>query len=65
MSNNNFDILLLRASKSMGSLLAVAAVLGVEPRQVYRWIAELERPPDWRRGELEDRLSRALGANDH
>lgn len=53
----NFAFSLVRASKVLGSLLAVAVLLGVEPKQVYRWIAGLDQPPSTQRGELEKRLA--------
>jgi hypothetical protein len=40
-------------------MLDVAKLLGVEPRQVYLWIAEIEEPAEERRGELERRLMSA------
>lgn len=61
MNYNNFDFLLLSALKSMGSVLNVAVLLGVQPKQVYSWIADLERPSDPVRAEVERRLSDALG----
>lgn len=45
----------------MGSLLDVAMLLEVEPKQIYLWIADLERPSDERAHELEKRL-RLIGA---
>ena len=41
---HDFPRLLLNASMTMGTPLAVAKVLGVQPQLVYRWMAELERP---------------------
>lgn len=40
----------------MGSLLEVAELLNVEPRQVYSWIAAADLPSAERRNELESRL---------
>jgi hypothetical protein len=62
MNNNNFDFLLLAASKALGSLLDVATLLGVEPRQVYWWLACVERPSDAREQELVYRLRSVLDA---
>ncbi|HEY5899265.1 MAG TPA: hypothetical protein VIV54_16980 [Burkholderiales bacterium] len=45
----------------MGSLLDVAMLLEVEPKQVYLWIADLEHPSEERVYELEKRL-RLIGA---
>jgi len=57
---NQFPYLLVRASRTMGTLLAVATLLDAEPRQVYRWIAGLELPPNERIGELTERLEAIL-----
>jgi hypothetical protein len=57
---NEFPYLLVRASRAMGTLLAVAALLDAEPRQVYRWIAGIELPSDERIGELTERLESIL-----
>jgi DNA-binding transcriptional regulator YdaS (Cro superfamily) len=59
---NSFVLSLIHAWKVMGSLLDVALLLGVEPRQVYRWIADLERLPTARLCELENRLRPILTA---
>lgn len=58
MRLESFADLLVRASKATGSLLDLAELLGVEPRQVYRWIADVERPSEERRLEIEGCLSR-------
>jgi hypothetical protein len=39
-----FSELLIRASQTIGTVLGVANLLGVDPRLVYRWIAGFERP---------------------
>jgi DNA-binding transcriptional regulator YdaS (Cro superfamily) len=57
MPKEPFADLLVRAAKAAGSLLDLAQLLGVEPRQVYRWIADVEQPSEERRRELEGRLS--------
>jgi hypothetical protein len=41
---HDFTQLLLSASMTMGTPLAVAKVLQVQPKLVYRWMAGLERP---------------------
>jgi len=41
---HDFARLLLSASMTMGTPLAVAKVLQVQPKLVYRWMAGLERP---------------------
>jgi hypothetical protein len=56
MATENFSDVLVRAAKAVGSLLGVAKLLGVEPRQVYFWIADIDLPSDERRKELEGRL---------
>ena len=61
MSYNHFDFLLLSATNRMGSILSVACVLGVQPRQVYCWLADIQRPSDPVRADVERRLSNALG----
>lgn len=60
MQPDDFAFALILASKAMGSFLDVALLLGVEPRQVYRWIADLERPSDERVRELQGRLRAVL-----
>lgn len=57
-----FSFCLLRAVTATGSVLDVARRLEVEPRQVHRWIAELERPRGAQLRELESRLSALLAA---
>lgn len=57
MRTESFADVLVRASKATGSLLDLALLLGVEPRQVYSWIADVERPSEERRREMEGRLS--------
>ena len=42
---HDFPRLLLNASIAMGTPLAVARLLDVNPHLVYRWMAELERAP--------------------
>ena len=56
----HFPYLLVQAARTMGTLLAVATLLGEEPRQVYRWIAGVELPPDERMVELSERLQTVL-----
>jgi hypothetical protein len=41
---HDFPRLLLTASMAMGTPLAVAKLLDVEPKLVYRWMAQLELP---------------------
>ena len=41
---NEFANLLIRASRTMGTLYALAMLLNAEPREVYHWIAGIERP---------------------
>lgn len=57
---DQFAYLLVRASRAMGTMLAVATLLDVEPNQVYRWIAGVDRPGDDRMGELTERLLEVL-----
>jgi hypothetical protein len=55
-----FPYLLVRASRAMGTMLAVATLLEEQPSQVYRWIAGVELPPDERMVELSQRLQTVL-----
>jgi len=57
---NEFPSLLVRASRELGTMLAVASLLGEEPRQVYRWIAGLDLPDRDRVGQLTERLRTVL-----
>lgn len=41
---HDFQRLLLTASMAMGTPLAVAKLLEVQPNLVYRWLASLELP---------------------
>ena len=59
---NNFAFALIRASQTLGSLLGVAQLLGVEPKQVYLWIADVEAPTAEQRSELEDKLGNLAAA---
>jgi len=54
--------LLVRASKTLGSLFEVARLLEVEPNSVYRWIAGVDSPPAERIALLTERLEAALAA---
>ena len=53
---DNFAHSLIKASHTLGSLLDVAQLLGVEPKQVYFWIAEVQRPSAVQRRNLEQKL---------
>ena len=57
---NEFPYLLVRASRQLGTMLAVASLLEAEPRQVYRWIAGLDLPDRDRVGQLTERLLTVL-----
>jgi len=57
---NDFPYLLVRASRQLGTMLAVASLLDAEPRQVYRWIAGLDLPDRDRVGQLTERLLTVL-----
>ena len=57
---NEFPYLLVRASRALGTMLAVALLLEVEPRQVYQWIAGVELPTHERISELAARLQAVL-----
>jgi len=53
---NELPNLIVRASRELGTMLAVASLLGEEPRQIYRWVAGLDLPDCERVGELTQRL---------
>jgi hypothetical protein len=53
---NDFPYLLVRAARSLGTMLAVAMLLEEEPSQVYRWIAGVDLPDPNRVGQLTERL---------
>jgi hypothetical protein len=57
---NDFPYLLVRASRTAGTVLDVALLLQVEPAQVYRWIAGVDLPTQERAGELTARLQSVL-----
>lgn len=57
---NEFPFLLVRASRELGTMLAVASLLNEEPRQVYRWIAGVDLPDRDRVGQLTERLLAVL-----
>jgi hypothetical protein len=59
---DNLALLLVHASKKLGSLLEVARLLEVEPNSVYRWIAGVDCPPAERIALLTERLEAALAA---
>ena len=59
---DNFAISLIRASQTLGSLFDVARLLGVEPKQVYFWIANVDLPTTERRRELESKLHEIVAA---
>lgn len=56
----DFPYLLVRASRELGTMLAVATLLDEEPRQVYRWIAGLDLPDRTRIDQLAARLRTVL-----
>jgi len=53
---DDFCYLLIRASKVLGSLHGVAVVLQVQPKQVFDWIADIERPSEEQMRTMEKRL---------
>jgi hypothetical protein len=59
---HDFPRLLLNASIAMGTPLAVANALGVNPLEVYRWMAGLEDPPTAHVDASRARLTQALAA---
>ena len=59
---DNFAFALVRAWQTLGSLLDVAQLLGVEPKQIYLWIADVEAPTAEQRSELEDKLRHLAAA---
>jgi hypothetical protein len=59
---NEFCHLLARASRFIGSVPDVASVLDVPVAQVYRWLAEIDRPSGEISAYLTHRLRAALVA---
>ena len=57
---NEFANRLIRASRTLDTLYALAMLLNAEPREVYHWIAGIERPNPERLGELLARLDTVL-----
>ena len=57
---HDFPRLLLNASMAMGTPLAVAKLLDVQPQLVYRWMAALEQPSAAHVGASRARLEQAL-----
>ena len=57
---DRFAGLVLKTSQALGAPLHLAAHLGVEPYDVYRWIAGMQLPEPTRRQNLEQRLVRIL-----
>lgn len=53
---DRFAGLVLKTSQALGAPLYVAAHLGVEPYDIYRWIAGTQLPEPTRRQTLEQRL---------
>jgi hypothetical protein len=59
---DRFAGLVLKASQALGAPLHLAAHLGVEPYDVYRWIAGMELPEPTRRQNVEQGLLNILDA---
>ena len=59
---HDFTRLLLSASMTMGTPLAVAKLLEVQPKLVYRWMAQLELPSAEHLNASRPRLERFLRA---
>ncbi|HEY3074922.1 MAG TPA: hypothetical protein VGJ74_07100 [Burkholderiales bacterium] len=59
---HDFPRLLLSASMIMGTPLAVAKLLDVQPKLVYAWMAERERPSSARVDAWKSRLELFLRA---
>jgi len=59
---HDFPRLLLSASMTMGTPLAVAKLLDVQPNLVYAWMAERERPSSARVDAWKSRLEVFLRA---
>jgi hypothetical protein len=59
---HDFSRLLLNASITLGTPLAVAKALGASPLDVYRWMAGLERPSNEHVDASRLRLQHALSA---
>ena len=63
MVEESFADRLVRAAKAAGSLLALATLLGVEPRLLYCWIADVERPSVEQQRLFTHRLSALIPEN--
>lgn len=57
---DEFSLSLVKASLIFGSLLDIAHILEVEPVQVWRWLSELDRPPEDVAKNLQNKLDCAL-----
>ena len=60
-----FANLMLRASKALGAPSHLARHLGLQPSEVYRWIAGVERPARPRLGYFQARLIELLEGSRH
>ena len=56
LANDHFASVLLEAAKRQGSLLNVANSLGVQPTQVYQWIAGVNQPDSEQQAQFAQRL---------
>jgi len=57
---HDFQRLLLTASMAMGTPLAVAKFLDVQPNLIYRWMAQLEQPSSTQLDACKQRLEVSL-----
>ena len=57
-ANSTFVHSHIQASRALGSMLGVAQLLGVQPKQVYFWIADVEQPSASQRRALQRTLQR-------
>lgn len=57
---HDFTRLLMSASMTMGTPLAVAKLLDVQPKLVYRWMAGLEDPSSAHLDAWKERIERSL-----
>ena len=58
--SENLATSLVRASSALGTFLDVARFLGIEPKQVFLWVAEVELPPEDQRRDIQERLRSLL-----
>jgi hypothetical protein len=59
---DDFALSLVKATLILGSLLEIAKILEVEPLQVWRWMSEIDRPPERLAKEFRTKLDDAVSS---